>query len=115
MNNTTKTVPANVSLILRDTIRLESVAYDLIDSLKDLGAKESTVNDGLFWIIPFGDDNDLAQDLQFLNKLGVLFAGEPSGWAPAAIFEDLRERKLVDGNFKEISWTGSGKWLVREK
>jgi hypothetical protein len=114
MNNTTKTVPANVSLILRDTIRLENVTKDLIDSLKDLGAKESIVNDEVFWIIPFGDDNDLAQDLQFLNKLGVLFAGEPSGWAPAAIFEDLRERKLLDGSFKEISWTGPGKWFVRE-
>jgi hypothetical protein len=76
MNNTTKTVPANVSLILLDTIRLENVTNDLIDSLKDLGAKESTVNDGLFWIIPFGDDNDLAKKLQLLNKLGVLFAGD---------------------------------------
>ena len=115
MNNTTKTVPANVSLILLDTIRLENVTNDLIDSLKDLGAKESTVNDELFWIMPFGDDNDLAKKLQLLNKLRVVFAGEPSGWAQAAIFEDLRERKLLHGSFKEISWTGPGKWFVREK
>jgi len=115
MNYMAKTVPANVSLILGDIIRLENVADDLIDALKDLGAKESIVHDEVFWVIPFGDNNDLAEKLQQLNKLGVLFVGEPAGWPPAAIFEALRERKLVNGSFKEISWTGPGKWFVRDK
>ena len=107
--------PPNVSLISTDTIRIENVSNNLLDSLKNLGAKENTINNEAVWSIHFGDDNDLAEKLQQLNKLGVLFAGEPSGWPPAAIFEDLRERKLVDGSFKEISWTGPGKWFVREK
>ena len=107
--------PPNVSLISTDTIRIENVSDNLLDSLKNLGAKESTTNNEAVWIIHFGDDNDLAEKLQLLNQLGVLFAGEPSGWPPAAIFEDLRERKLVDGSFNEISWTGPGKWFVREK
>jgi hypothetical protein len=104
-----------VSLISTDTIRIEDVSNNLLDSLKNLGAIESAIYNEAVWIIHFSDDNDLAEKLQLLNRLGVLFVGEPSGWPPAAIFEDLRERKLVDGNFKEISWTGSGKWLVREK
>jgi hypothetical protein len=115
MNNMTKTVPANVSLILRDTNRLENVADDLINSLKDLGAKEGIVNDEVFWVIPFGDDNDLAQKLQSLNNMGVLFVGEPSGWPPAAIFADLRARKMLEGTFKEITWSGPGQWFVHEK
>ncbi|HEU0295798.1 MAG TPA: hypothetical protein VFR47_23875 [Anaerolineales bacterium] len=115
MNNMMNAPPPNVSVILADTIRLENVSNDLIDSLKDLGAKESTINDEVVWIIDFGDDNDLATKLQALNKMGVLFVGEPSGWPPAAIFTDLRERKLLEGTFKEISWRGPRKWLVHEK
>ena len=115
MNTTIIMPPPNVSLISTDTIRIEDVSNNLLDSLKNLGAIESAIYNEAVWIIHFGDDNDLAEKLQLLNRLGVLFVGEPFGWPPAAIFEDLRERKLLDGSFKEISWTGPGKWSVREK
>ena len=109
------TPPPNVSLILRDTIQLENVSNDLIDSLKNLDAKESIVNHEVVWVMPVGDDNDLAKKLQSLNKMGMLFVGDHSGWPPAAIFADLRDRKLLEGIFKEITWSGPGKWFVREK
>jgi hypothetical protein len=115
-NNTNMPLPPNVvSLILNKTIRLEIISNDLVDSIKLLGAQESNLDDKIVWVITFQDNYELARKLQELNKLGVLFVGQPSGWPPAEIFADLREKNLLEGTFNEITWIGKGKWVIRER
>lgn len=36
-------------------------------------------------------------------------------WNPAEIFEDLRERGLLSGKYRRISFSGNGKWFVDER
>src|SRR5438105_5577046 len=46
------------------------------------------------WLIRFSNTSDLARLLQALRDSGFAFLGQPHGWPPSAIFEDLRSKGL---------------------
>jgi hypothetical protein len=47
------------------------------------------------------DDTDKAT-LMALRDMGIPFGCAPAGWPPSAIFELLRDRGLVQGQYKQI-------------
>lgn len=70
--------------------------------LQALGAR---VNGGVA-DLPFTSKSELADTLTALQGAGVLFAEEPAGWPPAAVFQKLREESLVSGTIRTVSWAG---------
>ena len=73
--------------------------------LKGLGGRQALINRHK-WTIPFSSDHELAQTFSSLRDMGFAFGGSPSGWPPSAIFEDLRDKGLLEGKFIEVVWTG---------
>jgi hypothetical protein len=67
------------------------------------------------WTFPAPDERALASVLGGLRDLGVVFLGIDKGWSPGDVFEDLRERGLVEGPFEEIVWQGPGLSQVRRR
>jgi len=115
-NNENITYPKNVvSLIKDNVIRLEHIANELFDALTNLGGSKGNLLDKTIWTIKCEDDIELAKILSELNKLEVLFVGQPHGWPPAEIFADLREKNLLQGKFNEVTWIGPMKWVIRER
>lgn len=49
-------------------------------------------------------EDELAKILVALRDAGFAMAGGPWGWPPAAVFEDLRSKGKVAGDFTQISW-----------
>jgi len=108
--------PQNLVLdILNHKIYLENMTSQMIEAVKELGAFQKEVAGEPIWLINYDDDADLAKKLYELNNLGFLFVGEPGGWPPAEIFKKLREKKLTEGNFKEVRWRGLGDWFIIER
>lgn len=66
------------------------------------------------WRLRFGADIELASVLSLLRDAGFAFAGATTGWPPAAVFEDLRRRGLIRGDFTEVVWAGPGKPEYRQ-
>lgn len=54
--------------------------------------------------LPYRTEAKLHQILQKLRDDGFAFVGGPAGWPPAEVFEDLREKGKVSGDFLEIVW-----------
>ena len=79
-----------------------------------LGAKRSGVM-RTRWEVAYGTDEELAHALGRLRDAGFAFAGGQAGWPPAAIFEQLRARGLVEGPFTEVTWLGPGKPVFTTK
>jgi hypothetical protein len=64
------------------------------------------VNDA--YELPCPSKQELADTLQFLQRLGLLFADEPAGWPPAAVFQQFRDEGLVVGSISTVTWRGPG-------
>jgi hypothetical protein len=58
--------------------------------------------------ITIASRDELPVLLERLRDAGVAFVGGSSGWPPAVVFEDLRDRGLVSGLYKEIVFRGTG-------
>ncbi len=105
-----------VSGVGNHVIRVISTSASLRQKLREINTERDLLA-GLFyggrilsnWKIRFDDDEDLGRLFVVLRDLGFCFLGQPHGWPPAAIFEELRSRGLIDGSFKEISWHGRGR------
>ena len=104
-----------VSLILNNNVRLENVTVDLIEAIEGLKAFEDRLKHKTVWTIPFVNHSELANILSRLNELGFLFAAGSYGWPPAEIFAGLLEKKRLKENFKEITWLGKDRWVIRER
>ena len=85
---------------------------ELIENVKNLGADPLISGD---WSIGCSDKKQLASVMVGLRDLGICFVGGPAGWPPAAVFEELREHGLVDGQYKEIIWFGENKIEILTK
>jgi hypothetical protein len=64
------------------------------------------------WDLPYRSDQQLAEILIALRDAGYPFLGEEHGWPPTAIFEDLRDKGLLSGPFREITWLGPGRPIL---
>lgn len=106
-----------VSLIMSNFMRLENVSHNLIEALKKLDAftDKDILDNKIVWKIAFSGKLELAEKLKALNKLGFLFVGGVDGWPPSEVFNDLREKRILKGKFKEVSWGGPGDWIIRER
>lgn len=106
------------AIVNHKMIYLRNVSEQAINNIKELGASRGPTHKltGLpDWIINCISEIDLAEKLEALNKLGFLFVDEPAGWPPAAVFEYLREKKLIEGKYKAVTWRGPGDWYVIER
>ena len=63
----------------------------------------------------YSTEKELAIIFSKLRDIGFTFSGGEAGWPPAAIFEELRDRGLLQGKFVEIMWMGKGKIISNEK
>jgi hypothetical protein len=104
-----------VSNILNHKIYLENMEDQSITAVKKIGAFQDKIAGRPVWLINYAGDDELAKKLHELNEIGFLFVGEPAGWPPAAIFDHLREKKLLNDNFKEVTWHRPGNWVIRER
>jgi hypothetical protein len=108
--------PNNLVTLILKNIRLENVSDQNIDAIKGIGAQERKIEGETIWFVPYVDERELAARLEDLNRLGFLFIGaDPLGWPPADVFIHLREKRLLKGSFKAITWRGPGDWVVRER
>jgi hypothetical protein len=117
-DNTHPFFPENyVSLILNNFMRLENISQNVVEAIKKIDAYTDTdiLDNKMVWKVPFSSIIELAEKLKELNRLGFLFVGGADGWPPSEIFIDLREKNLLEGRFKEVTWRGPGDWVIRER
>jgi hypothetical protein len=97
--------PTYVSLILVGDNEVTVEAGPDVDprELRALGGRRGMFNRGT-WTFPAREEQAFATLLEGLRDLGVAFAWEPGGWPPAAIFTHLRDRGLVHGRIKAVTW-----------
>ncbi len=98
-----------VSAVLSESVKV-AVADAPPPEFQTLGAR---VNDGVA-NLPFTSKLELATTLTALQGAGFLFAGEPAGWPPAAVFQQLRDESLVSGTIRTVSWAGPDQPLFGE-
>lgn len=105
-------VPPYIAAIVRE-IMIEGVTPELEIEIRRLGAsrKPDILNR---WDIGISSENKKAELLTKLRDLGIPFGGGPN-WSPGEQFEDLRDKGLVSGSYKEITWWGPQKYTIVEK
>ena len=61
---------------------------------------------GSSFVVLYRSRSELAAVLTALQRLSVPFLRAGPGWHPAAVFEQLREEKLVAGRITTVAWRG---------
>jgi len=97
-----------VSAVLGKSV--EIVTVETLPPGLALGARR----DGQAAHLPFASKAELAAVLTALQRAGFLFAEQPGGWPPAAVFQQLRDEKLVNGVVRTVSWAGPGEPVFGE-
>ena len=112
--------PENVvNHIQKGRVTILNVSPDMQGKLIMLGAE--IANDehrGLLAaviVVEPDTDKTLATLLGQLRDLNLPFVMAPSGWPPAAIFEDLCDKGLLEGPFQTVTWHGPGNWHIASK
>jgi hypothetical protein len=100
--------------VLDSNVRLQCCSENLKAKLKEMGCHSRLFAPSV-WEIPFSNDSDSARNLQELRDLDFLMSGGSSGWPPAAIFQHLRSKSLVEGNFKEVLWKSKEEPVILEQ
>lgn len=101
-----------ISLIRSGEVRIENVTNQLLTILESLSI--NGLHSDFELVLKAPDEQSLSRLLSQLRDLQVVFSGG-SGWPPAEVFADLRERGLVSGEFREIIWRGPGQWFTRTR
>ncbi|MGK9232531.1 hypothetical protein KXS07_11400 [Inquilinus limosus] len=97
----------------------DTVSIKVIDgSLEDLvcgykAVRHNKIKDGIIEYYP-DSDIDRANILKYLRDIGVCFSYGKE-WSPSEIFEELRDKGLIDGKYNMVTWTGGGKYFVQER
>lgn len=102
-----------INLILNSKIYIRNVTDNKREILESLGGIIDE-NENI-WVIAFEGEKHLAKILSVLAESELLFVGGVSGWPPAEIFADLRDKNLVVGNFQEVTWLRKGEWIVKDR
>lgn len=84
-----------------------------IKFLKSIHAKRKFFN-RKYWIISYDNDYNLAKLLTLLRNENFMFSYDEHGWSPSGIFQHLREKGLLCGKLKEISWKKEDDVCIRE-
>lgn len=67
------------------------------------------------WVIQYSSDDDLTNLFNKLRNKGFLFSYDQHGWGPSDLFRHYRDKGVLTGKFKEIFWTGRGKYRVTDE
>ena len=94
----------HVRAILESSIIVVCSSPPVIQELESNRAVASNGN----YELQYSSKQELAHALQLLQRLGLLFADEPAGWPPAAVFQHYRDEGLVVGSIKTVSWRRLG-------
>jgi len=84
------------------------------EKVKSLGGKRR-LSSPMNWTLQYTSETELASHLSELRDAQFAMAGSLSGWPPSAIFEQLRDKRVLAGKFSEIMWAGPGKEVLFEK
>lgn len=95
-----------VAAVIGDEVVVRDAVRELAPELHALGFRRGLIDRSEFRA-SLASEADLPRLFSQLRDLSVAFAGASGGWPPAAVFEDLRTRGLVTGEFREVFWTGS--------
>jgi hypothetical protein len=87
---------------------------DMRAKITSLGGKRYFFTPTAFSISVINEQQKL-ELLQKLLDMQICFVGGEYGWPPAAIVSDLREKGLLHGSIKEITWSGPRRPLLRER
>ena len=84
-----------------------------INMLKSINARRKLFS-CKYWIVRYKGDEELAGILNALRNECFLFGYDEHGWCPSGIFQLLREKGMVHGEFTEIFWRGPNKLGTRK-
>lgn len=99
------TVNDYVESVVDDHVVIRCVTRSNFRCLRQLNGRRRFLSPSR-WEIRYSTERDLVQLLNVLRNEGFLFAGSEHGWPPSAIFADLRAKGALEGEFKEVSWSG---------
>ena len=80
---------------------------------KALGGRQRSSDFGA-WEFPAPSIEAAGALLERIRDLGIPFRWMEGGWPPAAVFEELRERGVVAGPVRALSYYGSDRWTLRD-
>ena len=107
--------PTYVSSILvgDNQVTLEAGPGADARALRALGGRRHLIRRRM-WTFAGRDEHALGALLHALRDMGVAFAWAPSGWPPAAVFAHLRDRGLVEGRIRAVTWRSPGDFEIFE-
>lgn len=107
----TKSTPF-ITSIHDDRVVVRDVPASMEVGLSALGLTRTT--DGSL-VVKVAHGSDLPRVLSSLRDAGISFAGGSSGWAPADVFAEYRDKGLVDGEFMELVFSGPNQAITRTR
>ncbi len=111
MKNTTP--PPFISEASDDRVVVRNVtSEDLRSALAGLGFSRTGEPDVLD--IKVKDENQKALIFKNLRDRNLHFS-RGREWSPAEVFEWLRDRGLLEGRFRSISWISPDRWITGEE
>jgi hypothetical protein len=106
--------PNYVDGIYSNRITLTITDKILGKKLKIFGSKKILFTKFVYEIKIESEEHKLDILQKLVNVDDLYFWGGGAGWPPAAIVEYYRENGLLSGKIKEITWSGPGKYKMRE-
>jgi hypothetical protein len=96
-----------------DKIFIDNVKPEFIETLKKLGAVEDE-SEKFRLTIELHTEIEKINAFSALRDSGIPFSAGHD-WSPAAQFEELRDRGLLNGKYKHIGWRGPNDYKIEEK
>jgi hypothetical protein len=62
--------------------------------------------------INYSCEQELAAIFSMLQNLEIPFSDQLAGWPPAAVFDYLKEKGMISGSIKRISWLNPKKYVI---
>ena len=99
-----------VAAILHNCIAVENAPAGFSEELPDFPCERKGSTTYLY----YSSEPELVSLLASLQSIGIPFVAAGPGWHPAAVFEELRGRGLVNGRISTIVWSGPSENIIGE-
>jgi hypothetical protein len=63
-------------------------------------------------VINYSCEQELATIMSKLQKLEIPFSDQLAGCPPAAVFDYLKEKGILSGNIKRVSWLNAKQYVI---
>ena len=99
-----------------DDYRISGIAVTSLrkEVIKQAGGKFRLFGKGN-WSLTCHSEDELAKLIGILRDAGFAMVGGVSGWPPAAVFEDLRRKGKLAGEFTEMVWRSPTEPVVTKR